>query len=87
MEKEGNNYAFIDSNNLNLGIQSLGWKLDFRRFRRYLKEKYRVKVAYMFIGYVPTNQSLYSFLQFGVGVNEKAPPKDETLRGAFSCVF
>jgi len=39
MEKEENNYAFIDSNNLNLGIQSLGWKLDFRRFRRYLKEK------------------------------------------------
>ena len=62
MEKEKNNYAFIDSNNLNLGVQSLGWNLDFRRFRRYLKEKYRVKVAYMFIGYVPTNQSLYSFL-------------------------
>ena len=58
MEKEKNNYAFIDSNNLNLGIQSLGWKIDFRRFRRYLKEKYRVKVAYMFIGYVLTNQSL-----------------------------
>ena len=52
MEKEKNNYAFIDSNNLNLGIQSLGWKIDFRRLRRYLKEKYRVKVAYMFIGYV-----------------------------------
>jgi hypothetical protein len=23
------NYAFIDSQNLNLGIQELGWKLDF----------------------------------------------------------
>jgi len=57
------NYAFIDSQNLNLGIQSLGWRLDYRRFRIYLKEKYNVQVAYMFIGYVPSNQDLYSFLQ------------------------
>jgi len=26
-----NNFAFIDSQNLNLGIQSLGWKLDIKR--------------------------------------------------------
>ncbi|MFH1226207.1 MAG: NYN domain-containing protein [bacterium] len=58
-----NNYAFIDSQNLNLGIQSLGWKLDFRKFRVYLKEKYGVAVAYLFIGYVFKNQDLYSSLQ------------------------
>ena len=58
-----NNYAFIDSQNLNLGIQSLGWKLDFAKFRRYLREKYDVTTAYLFIGYVPANQSLYSSLQ------------------------
>ena len=28
MENKLNNYAFIDSQNLNLGVQSLGWKLD-----------------------------------------------------------
>ncbi len=56
-------YAYIDSNNLNLGIEALGWKLDFKRFRKYLKEKYNVSVAYMFIGYVPTSQDLYSALQ------------------------
>ncbi len=38
MRKKENNYAFIDGQNLNLGIKSLGWKLDFIRFRRYLKE-------------------------------------------------
>jgi len=27
--KKRNNYAFIDSNNLNLGIEALGWKLDY----------------------------------------------------------
>jgi len=32
-----NNYAFIDSQNLNLGIQRIGWHLDYRRFRVYLK--------------------------------------------------
>ncbi len=36
---KGNNYAFIDSQNLNLSILDLGWKLDFVRFRIYLKEK------------------------------------------------
>jgi|SRR3989339_33911 len=60
---EVNNYAFIDSQNLNLGIQSLGWKIDFNKFRRYLKEKYHVKVAYLFIGYLAQNQDLYSSLQ------------------------
>ncbi|MBU2542149.1 hypothetical protein KJ785_01145 [Patescibacteria group bacterium] len=34
-----NNFAFIDSQNLHLGISSLGWKLDYKKFRRYLKEK------------------------------------------------
>lgn len=56
-------YAFIDSNNLNLGIKSLGWKLDYRRFRVYLREKYRVGIAYLFVGYVSGNQDLYSSLQ------------------------
>lgn len=58
-----NNYAFIDGQNLNLGIQSLGWKLDYKRFRKYLKDKYKISTAYLFIGYIPANQDLYSFLQ------------------------
>jgi uncharacterized LabA/DUF88 family protein len=63
MEKKENNYAFIDSQNVNLGIQDLGWKLDFRKLRIYLKEKYSVKTAYLFIGYLPENKNLYSSLQ------------------------
>lgn len=57
------NYAFIDAQNLNLGIRELGWSLDFKRFRVYLKEKYHVSKAYLFIGYVPENKSLYQSLQ------------------------
>ena len=63
MRTRENNYAFIDSQNLNLGVQSLGWQLDFSRFRRYLLEKYGVTTAYLFIGFVPANQDLYSSLQ------------------------
>lgn len=57
------NYAFIDSQNVNLGVQELGWRLDWRRFRVYLKEKYGVAKAYMFIGYLPKNKNLYQYLQ------------------------
>ncbi len=58
-----NNYAFIDSQNLNLAIRAQGWKLDYRRFRVYLKDKYHVVKAFLFIGYLPTNQDLYTSLQ------------------------
>ena len=63
MKKQQNNYAFIDSQNVNLAIRSLGWKLDYRRFRVYLAEKYAVKKAFLFIGYVEGNNSLYTSLQ------------------------
>ena len=56
-------YAFIDSQNLNLGVQSQGWKLDWRKFRQYLRNKYKVTKAYLFIGHVAGNESLYAFLQ------------------------
>jgi len=58
-----NNYAFIDSQNLNLSIREQGWILDFRGFRIYLKEKYGITKAFIFIGYVPQNQDLYTNLQ------------------------
>lgn len=56
------NYAFIDSQNLNLGVRSLGWKLDYKKFKLYLKNKYQVEKAYLFIGMVPGNEELYSYL-------------------------
>jgi len=58
-----NNYAFIDSQNLNLGVKSQGWKLDWRKFRQYLRNKYNVSKAYLFIGLVAGNEGLYAFLQ------------------------
>lgn len=63
MLKQENNYAFIDGQNLNLGIKGLGWNLDFKKFRIYLREKYSVQKAYFFIGFVPGNSDLYATLQ------------------------
>jgi uncharacterized LabA/DUF88 family protein len=73
-KKTENIYAFIDSQNLNLSVQKdivksgseepiyHGWKIDFRRFFIYLKDKHKVKKAYLFIGHVAGNEQLYSFL-------------------------
>ncbi|MBM3703215.1 MAG: NYN domain-containing protein [Actinobacteria bacterium] len=58
-----NNYAFIDSQNLNLAIRDQGWILDYKRFRKYLEQKYNISQAFLFIGYVPSNQNLYTSLQ------------------------
>jgi len=62
----------------------LGWNLDFKRFRVYLKEKYNVSVAYLFIGYIQTNQDLYSSLQkYGYVLIFKPtlPDKDGNIKG------
>ncbi len=56
-------YAFIDSQNLNLGVRSQGWKLDWSKFRQYLRNKYNAKMAYLFIGYKPGNEALYTQMQ------------------------
>jgi uncharacterized LabA/DUF88 family protein len=61
--KKPNNYAFIDSQNLNLGVESSGWTLDFRKFRLYLKNKYGVSKAYLFIGQMAGQEALYDRLQ------------------------
>lgn len=56
-------YAFIDSQNLNLAIREIGWKLDFKRFRTYLYDTHEVKKAFLFIGYTDGQQTLYKALQ------------------------
>lgn len=84
MQKLLNNFAFIDSQNLNLGIQKLGWKLDYKKFRVYLSEKYGVSKAYMFIGFMALNQSLYERLQeagFVLKFKPTIPDGDGKIKG------
>ncbi len=66
-------YAFIDSQNLNLGASKdivrhgkkiyKGWNLDFRKFRVFLVDKFRVQKTFLFIGYIAENKKLYKFLE------------------------
>ncbi len=77
-------YAFIDSQNLNLGVTSLGWKLDWRKFRQYLRNKYSVTDAYLFIGYKPGNEALYADLQkkgYLVVLKPTMELPDKTVKG------
>ena len=57
------NYAFIDSQNLNRGVKEQGWEIDYKKLKLYLKNKYNVSQAFMFIGLVQNNQPLYTMLQ------------------------
>ena len=63
MKKKEKIYAFVDSQNLNLGVKSQGWRLDFAKFRVFLKDKYEVDKAFIFIGYINGNTPLYTYLQ------------------------
>ena len=63
MLRQENNYAFIDGQNLYLGIRALGWHLDYRKFRRYLRERFGITKAYLFLGYIRENECLYHNLE------------------------
>lgn len=73
MAKRYDNYAFLDSQNLNLGTRKdikkngkiihKGWRLDYKKFRQHLKDKLHITKAYIFIGYVKENKELYEQLR------------------------
>lgn len=80
-------YAFIDSQNLNFGTSKdiyrnkklvyKGWKLDFKKFRKYLSDKYRVEKAFLFIGYLEQYKAMYEMLRsFGYDLVFKPTVKD-----------
>ena len=44
------NYAFVDNANLYQSLSSQGWAIDFFKFRVWLKDKFDVSTAFIFIG-------------------------------------
>ncbi len=84
MKKHESNYAFLDSQNIYLSIKAQGWEIDWSRFYIYLKEHYKITNAYLFIGYVEGNSSLYSMLQQAGFICMFKPTlkyKDGTVKG------
>ena len=63
MLKQENNFAYIDGANLHKGVADLGWKLDYKRLRLWLINKYKIKRAYLFLGLIPQYKDLYTHLQ------------------------
>jgi len=85
-------YAFIDSQNINLGTSKdlynkngkkiyRGWRLDFKKFRIYLKDKFRTSKAFLFIGYIKENEKMYKQLKsFGYELIFKPTIKDDSCK-------
>ena len=63
MLQRARNFAFIDGNNLHMAVRDLGWRIDHKRFRVFLRERYQVEKAYYFVGFVEYNAGLYQHLQ------------------------
>ena len=78
------------SQNLNLGTSKdiynkkrkliyKGWKLDYKKFRIYLSDKFRVSKAIIFIGYIKKNRYLYRSLKnYGYELVFKPTIKDSS---------
>jgi len=83
MIRKENNYAFIDNQNLFKEVHRCGWELDYSRFIVYLREKYSVKRAFLFLGYIENNISLYEKL-YGFGyelIFKKVLITEEFIKG------
>lgn len=63
MNRENNNFAYIDGANLYKGVADLGWELDYKRLRLWLDNKYKIKRAYLFLGLIRQYKDLYKYLQ------------------------
>ena len=63
MQKGENNFAYIDGANLHKGAKELDWELDYKRFRKWLSDKFNVTTAYLFVGLIPDRKDLYTKLQ------------------------
>ncbi|MFZ1720639.1 MAG: NYN domain-containing protein [Candidatus Moraniibacteriota bacterium] len=65
--QELENIAFIDGQNLYMGTakhEQNPWRINLKRFRVYLEQKYGIAKAYYFLGYVQeTRQELYEEIQ------------------------
>jgi len=84
IKNKGNNYAFIDSQNVHKGIKGLGWELDWKRFCIYLRDKYHVSTAYLFIGFIPEHNDIYDALQkagFILKFKSVLPNGDDGVKG------
>ena len=63
MHKPPQNNAYIDGANLHKGVESSAWKIDYRKFRSWIRQKFGISYAHLFIGLMPKHADMYTFLQ------------------------
>ena len=54
---------YIDGNNLYRSAKELGFEIDYKKFRGWLRQKYNPANVYLFIGLVPSRAKFYERLQ------------------------
>jgi uncharacterized LabA/DUF88 family protein len=54
---------YIDGNNLYRSAKELGFEIDYKKFRGWLRQKYNASNIYLFIGLVPDRVKFYEYLQ------------------------
>jgi uncharacterized LabA/DUF88 family protein len=54
---------YIDGNNLYRSAKVLGFEIDYKKFRGWLRQKYNPAAVYLFIGLVPDRVKFYEHLQ------------------------
>jgi len=58
-----NNYAFIDAQNVYMQTKAMGWAIDVRKLRVYLRDTFSVTRAYWFVGFLSEMSDFYTLLQ------------------------
>lgn len=56
-------YAFIDMQNIHLGVKNLGWEINWKKLFIYLEKKHHTEKIFIFLGYIPSNERLYNKLR------------------------
>lgn len=54
---------YIDGNNLYRSAKELGFTINYRKFRGWLRQKYNPANVYLFIGLIPERTKFYEHLQ------------------------
>lgn len=54
---------YIDGNNLYRSAKKLGFEINYKKFRGWLRQKYNARNVYLFIGLVPGRVRFYEHLQ------------------------
>ena len=56
-------HIYIDGNNLYRAANELGYRLDYKKFRGWLRQKYNPENVYQFIGLIPERTTFYCHLE------------------------